>query len=122
MKTLQVIYVSVLFSFLSLLATDLAQIEQVSMSSSFNNFNAIKAAVILTIGDAQAKGEADYIVYFWDGDSWSNPYSKIFWTPNLPIWGTQQYDDDVYIEGIAGNGNVLVHSKLEFCKDISAMI
>lgn len=105
MKIFSFIILAILFSGFSLLADDYAHVDEVTMSSSFNDFNAVKAAVKMTIGDAQIKGEGDYVVYYWDGDSWEDPYEDNFWNPPLPIWGTIQYDDDVYIVGIADNGN-----------------
>jgi len=105
MKIFSLIIFAILLTNFSLLATDYAKVDEVTMSSSFNDFAAVKAAVKMTIGDAQIKGEGSYIVYYWDGDSWEDPYEDDFWEPNLPIWGTLQFDDDVDIAGIVDNGN-----------------
>jgi hypothetical protein len=94
---------------LPLFGQETASIDVFTMSSSFNDFAAVYAYIEATIYGGTVKSEGDYLAYWWDGDSWELQNYDVFWDPPESP-GTQNYDDDAYVEEIAekGNGNFKV--------------
>jgi hypothetical protein len=79
-------------------------IDDVTISASFNDFAAVKAAIEVNIQWAMVKAYAEYGVDYWDGDSWELADFKKFWDPTPPVYD-ETFDDDVYLENIADEGD-----------------
>jgi hypothetical protein len=98
------------FIFASLLfGQESTTINSITISSSFNDFNAVYASVDITIEYASAYARAKYIAQYWDGDSWENAHEEVFWEPQPPV-NNEDYVEDEDILGIAlyGDGNFRV--------------
>jgi hypothetical protein len=86
------------------LGQEIASIDELTMSSSINDFNAVYAHLEATLYGATIFAYGEYEAYWWDGDSLEFQHYKKFWDPD-PSPGYLYFDDDVYIEGIAEKGN-----------------
>ena len=113
----------IMFLFISLLMGQSTEIIDVTISSSFSDFAAVKAAVEVRIQNANAYTKAKYIVQYWDGESWEYADEQFFWEPTPPVWD-QTFDDDVYLDNIADHGDgsfrLGIYSYADYATDTDA--
>lgn len=72
------VYIFMILSFAllcsPLLGQEIASIDELTMSSSFNDFNGVYAHLEGTLYGATIFAYGEYDAYWWDGDSWEHQH------------------------------------------------